>query len=186
MVLPFQGYCLILLYRDTCGKGCKTMKRKRGRGDERKRGLPYCPQWLGPSIDQRREGKTGWEGEGTNRPQGLGPNSLVASALFLSLQAGQGHRGIHQRVLSFHLSGIHTLMHVHTFIRPLKKCSSWWHHFPFCSAVRHGESKLTWPLIFPWSPILMVCKWLVVHVSLCLTCFQMKTNIYLFLLSPDS
>lgn len=120
---------------------CEREGFKSGRRDKRKRGLAYCPEWLEPSIDQRREGKTGWKREGTNRPQGLDPNPLVASALFLSLQAGQGCWGLHQRVLSFHLPGMHTLIHAQIH-QAFENSFSWWHHFHLCSTVRNVKSKL--------------------------------------------
>lgn len=122
------------------------MRRKSERGDERTRGLPYCPRWLGASIDQRREGKAGWEGEGKNRPRGSGPNSPVASALFLSCKLA--------RAVGRHIKGsypsnrpicTHTNAHINACAHiPLafEKRSIWWHHFPFGSIVRCRKSKL--------------------------------------------
>ena len=112
------------------GWGCKTMRRKSERGDERQRGLPYCPQWLGHSIDQRREGKAGWDWEGKNRPQGSGPNSLVASALFLSCKlaraVGRYIKGSYPSICPIR---IHTNTHINACtIIPLafEKWSIWW------------------------------------------------------------
>lgn len=166
------------------------MRRKSERGDERKRGVPYCPLWLGPSIDQRREGEAGWEGERKNRPRGLGPNSLVACALFLSYKLARAVGGhIKGSYPSIRPICIHTNAHINasTRIPAFEKRSIWWHHFPFCSAVRHRKSKLicyrrgvkeshglliSHEVLFWWRAVLVAGSYL----DLCAAVLHMKTS----------
>lgn len=112
---------------------CKTTRRRSERGDEKKRALPYCPKWLGPSIDQRTGGRQAKRGREEQAP-GLVPQLSCGLCSVPLQQAGQGRRGIHQRVSSIYPSQMrtHKCTYACTHIAlAFEKRPIWWHHLHF-------------------------------------------------------
>lgn len=64
----------LLVGKSTAEAEVAKPRIKSERGDERKRGLPYCPRSLGPGIDQKKGGEGKLRGGGNERaPRARGP-----------------------------------------------------------------------------------------------------------------